>query len=105
MKKIYNKLVRDNIPLVCEKNGQNVKIKILDDKKYVSALRKKLKEEVTEYLISKNIEELADIVEVVETLAENQGSSLEEILDIKQRKQKENGAFRDKIFLISVDDK
>ncbi len=105
MKKIYNKLVRDNIPLVCEKNGQRVKKKILDDKKYVSALRKKLKEEVTEYLISKNIEELADIVEVVEALAENQGSSLEEILDIKQCKQKENGAFRDKIFLISVDDK
>ena len=104
MKKPINKLVRDNIPFICEKNGQTPKTKVLDDKKYASALNKKLKEEVREYLLSNDIEELADIVEVVEALAENQGSSFKEIMEIKQNKQNKNGAFKNRIYLISVED-
>lgn len=103
MKKHVNKLVRDNIPFICKKNGQIPRTRVLDDKKYTSALNKKLKEEVREYLKSNDIEELADIVEVVEALAENQGSSIEEVMEIKQNKQNKNGAFKDKVFLISVD--
>lgn len=103
MKRFINKLVRDNIPDICKENGQNPKTKVLDDKKYSSALHKKLKEEVREYLLSNKIEELADIVEVVEALAENQGASIEEIMNIKQNKQNKNGAFKNKVFLISVD--
>ena len=63
----------------------------------------KLKEEVEEYLSDNNIEELADIIEVIEALAENQGSSLNEVMEIKQRKQNKNGAFKKKIYLISVE--
>ncbi|MDY5941513.1 MAG: nucleoside triphosphate pyrophosphohydrolase [Eubacteriales bacterium] len=103
MKKQINKLVRDNIPLICEKNGQTPEIKILDNEDYTSALRMKLKEEVEEYLSDNNIEELADIIEVIEALAENQGSSLNEVMEIKQRKQNKNGAFKKKIYLISVE--
>ena len=32
MKKIYNKLVRDNIPLICEENWQKPKIKTVHSK-------------------------------------------------------------------------
>ena len=103
MKKQINKLVRDNIPFICEKNGQTPETIILDDKNYTSALKAKLYEEVEEYLLDFNIEELADIVEVIEALAENQGSSLDEIMKIKQHKQKKNGAFKNRVFLISVD--
>ena len=103
MRKPINKLVRDNIPHICEKNGQIPITKVLDDKKYTSALNKKLKEEVREYLMSNDIEELADIVEVVEALAENQGSSIKEVMEIKQNKQNKNGAFKNRVFLISVD--
>ena len=63
----------------------------------------KLKEEVEEYLSDNNIEELADIIEVIEALTENQGSSLNEVMEIKQRKQNKNGAFKKKIYLISVE--
>ena len=104
MKKSINKLVRDNIPTICEKNGQKPKIKVLDDEKYTTALNAKLKEEVREYLMSNDIEELADIVEVIEALAENQGSSFKEVMEIKQNKQNKNGAFKNRVFLISVDD-
>lgn len=104
MKKSMNKLVRDNIPFIIEKEGRIPKTKILDDEKYTTALNEKLKEEVKEYLMSNDIEELADIVEVVEALAESQGSSIQEVMEIKQKKQNKNGAFKNKIFLISVDD-
>ena len=99
MKKQINKLVRDNIPSFCE----NPVTKILDNEDYTAALKQKLKEEVGEYLQDNTIEELADIIEVIEALAENQGSSLREVMEFKQRKQSKNGAFKDRIFLISVD--
>ena len=104
MIKLINKLVRDNIPTICKENGQTPAIKILDDNEYTLALHKKLKEEVEEYLLNYEIEELADIVEVVEALAEKQGVSIEEIMDIKQKKKTKNGALRKKVFLISVED-
>ena len=98
MKKHVNKLVRDNIPFICKKNGQIPKIRVLNDTEYTFALNKKLKEEIREYLKCNDIEELADIVEVVEALAENQGSSIEEVMEIKQNKQNKNGAFKNKVF-------
>ena len=104
MTKPINKLVRDNIPAICEKSGQIPKTKTLDDREYALELHRKLKEETAEYLSSCEIEELADIIEVIEALAENQGASLEEVMRIKQTKQNKNGAFRNKVFLISVKD-
>ena len=104
MTKPINKPVRDNIPDICRNNGQHPSIRILDDREYSRELNKKLVEEVGEYLADNEIEELADIIEVVEALAERQGHSIEDVMDIKRRKQSINGAFRDKIYLISVDD-
>lgn len=98
----HNKLVRDNIPDIIETNGQSAKTVILDDEKYTAALEKKLKEETREYLQSKELMELADILEVVEALAKNQGSSFDEVLELKKQKQEKNGAFDKRIFLISV---
>lgn len=98
----YNKLVRDNIPDIIENNGQIAKTAVLDDDKYTAALEKKLKEETREYLQSKELTELADILEVVEALAKNQCSSFDEVLELKKQKQEKNGAFDKRIFLINV---
>jgi predicted house-cleaning noncanonical NTP pyrophosphatase (MazG superfamily) len=46
----YNKLVRDKIPEIIEKEGKTYKTVILDDDQFKLELRKKLKEEVQEYL-------------------------------------------------------
>ena len=104
MKTVLNKLVRDHIPAICKKNGKTPETRILNEEEYAAALRTKLNEEVEEYLQSDDLEELADIVEVIEALAEKQGSSLDEILERKRKKQKKNGAFKNRIFLISVED-
>ena len=104
MAKLINKLVRDRIPSICGENGQVPKSRILESAEYTRELRRKLKEEVEEYLASNEPEELADIVEVIEALAEDQGISFDDIMRMKQKKQDKNGAFRDKVFLISVED-
>lgn len=103
MKKQINKLVRDNIPLICEQNGQKTETKILDDENYTTELKAKLIEEVEEYLTDNNIEELSDILEVIEALAENQGASLNKVMEIKQNKRIKNGAFKKRIYLLNVD--
>jgi len=63
--KIYNKLVRDNIPEIMIKNGAKPVTRILTEEEYLKELNKKLLEEVNEYLESGSIEELADIEEVI----------------------------------------
>ncbi len=103
MMKHINKLVRDNIPDICKENGQIPETRILNDSEYSSELRKKLQEEVQEYLLSSDIEELADILEVVEALAKDHGKSIDEVIGIKQKKQDRNGAFKKKIFLLRVE--
>ena len=103
MKKEYMKLIRDRLPEIIEANGQTAHIRVLSEEEYVAALEKKLIEEVGEYLEGKELSELADILEVVQALAENQGISINELLAIKEEKQCKNGTFRKKLFLESVE--
>ncbi|MCA9334125.1 nucleoside triphosphate pyrophosphohydrolase, partial [Candidatus Saccharibacteria bacterium] len=64
-KKVYNKLVRDKIPEIIEADGKKAKTIILNNHDYVEELIKKLGEEYEEFKADRNIEELADIQEVL----------------------------------------
>lgn len=99
--KIYNKLVRDNIPDIMIKKGINPVIRILSDEEYLVELNKKLLEEVNEYLESGEILELADIEEVILAILEYKKVSKSEFEDIRKSKVLKRGAFKDKIFLES----
>ena len=102
MKRVYNKLVRDNIPAIIRNNKETPVTKTLKDEEYIRALKKKLLEEVVEFLDSDDITELADILEVVDALSDANSSSLQEVMKIKEHKAEKNGKFKDKIFLIEV---
>ena len=105
MEKIYNKLVRDNIPKIIESNGEIPITKILDDKEYKKELEKKLNEEYQEVLNARGkdrIEELADMLEVIKYLAKIENSSLDEVIKIAREKSSKRGAFENKIFLEKV---
>ena len=97
--KIFNKLVRDRIPEIICRNGETPKVRILGDKEYESELNKKLQEEVNEYLVDGNIEELADIEEVLRALVTLKGISYEDFDKIREKKREQRGAFKDRIFL------
>lgn len=96
----FNKLVRDKIPEIIEKSGSRPIIRVMDDGEYLIALRKKLDEEVLEYHESGEIEELADMLEVVYALCEAEGHTIDELLSVYKKKHDERGGFKDKIFLI-----
>ncbi len=100
--KTYNKLVRDKIPQIIQRDGKSCQTRVLSDKEYLNALNDKLTEEVNEYLASGETEELADIVEVVQALATVKGCSAGQLEEIRTAKAQERGGFAKKIFLETV---
>lgn len=97
--KIYNKLVRDKITDIIEADGRIAKYRILDENEYRQELNKKLQEEVKEYLEDNNVEELADIVEVIYGILNSMDVSIKEFEKIRVNKQEKRGAFEKKIYL------
>ena len=103
--KYYNKLVRDKIPEIIKKSGADAEIKILDNNEYIDFLNEKLKEEVGEYLQSKSIEELADILEVMGAIVKAQGATWDELTTVRKKKKEKNGGFDKRYLLVSVMEK
>lgn len=97
--KRYNKLVRDKIIDIIEADGRIAKYRILDDNEYRQELNKKLQEEVKEYLEDNNVEELADIVEVIYGILNSMNVSIQEFEKVRINKQEKRGAFEKKIYL------
>jgi len=98
----YNKLVRDRIAELIRQQGDHPEVEILDDSNYIKALNAKLYEEVDEYHVNYDVGELADILEVVRTIAIYNGLSPDELEQLRQKKYNERGGFNDKIFLTEV---
>ena len=105
MKKTYNKLVRDFIPEIIKLSGAERKTEILSDEQYLKMIDAKLDEELAEYHKDKNLEELADILEVVYAAAVARGYTVEELEALRAEKAKKRGGFEKKILLIEVNEK
>ncbi len=101
--KTYNKLVRDKIIEIIKSKEENCKYRILDNDEYRKELNKKLQEEVKEYLEDNNVEELADIVEVIYGILNSMNISIEDFEKIRNEKKDKKGAFDKKIFLEEAD--
>ena len=103
MEKVYNKLVRDNIPSIIENNGEIAITRILTDEEYRTELYKKLSEECEEVISSKTkedtIEELADALEVINAIAELNNSCLQDVIEESNKKRLKRGGFEKRIYL------
>lgn len=99
---VYNKLVRDRIPEIIENDGKTCRIEILTDEEYIKKVDAKLDEELAEYHRDQNIEELADLMEVIYAAAIARGYSVEELEAARQKKVQKRGAFAKKILLKEV---
>lgn len=97
--KTYNKLVRDKIPEIIESRGESCSTHIADDNEYRIKLKEKLLEEVLEYIEAENIEELADVLEVIDALIIDRGFNGEEIERAKKYKKETKGSFKNCIIL------
>lgn len=104
----HNKLVRDKIPEIIEKTGKKYSTEILNQEEYITELRKKAYEELGEYMntTSNNeaIEELADLLELILTLAKTHGSSIEGVEEVRKIKAAKRSGFLERIFLKEVED-
>ena len=102
MIKTYNKLVRDRIPEIIEASGRTCVTEILSDKDYLRMVDAKLDEELAEYHKDQNIEELADLLEVIHAAAIARGYTLEELERVRAEKAEKRGGFAKKILLKEV---
>jgi len=100
--KIYHKLVRDKIPQIIEQGGNHCVTEILPQDAYVQKLEEKLQEELTEYLQSKEPEELADLLEVLQALLKARNISWEELEKLRLQKHAERGGFDGRVLLKTV---
>ncbi|GGN89482.1 nucleoside triphosphate pyrophosphohydrolase [Haloarcula pellucida] len=104
MARQYDKLVRDRIPEIIEKNGEEPITHTIERDEYATRLLEKLDEEVDEYREGCDIEELADILEVVHAIRKERGVTVEELQEIREQKAEQRGRFEDRIILDSVEE-
>ena len=98
----YNKLVRDRIPEIIQASGKKCSTEILSDEEYLKLVDAKLDEELAEYHKDQNIEELADLLEVIHAATLARGYSLEELERVRAEKAAKRGGFANRILLKEV---
>lgn len=91
------KLVRDRVPQIIRARGDEPLVRVADRDEYRDLLRGKLTEEVEEFLSSEDPEELADILEVVLTLAGELGVDAAGLETLRTAKVAERGGFAERI--------
>lgn len=100
----YYKFVRDRIPEIIEVSGKACSTEILADDEYLKMIDAKLDEELAEYHRDQNIEELADLLEVIYAAAKARGYTLKELDQVRAEKAAKRGGFEKKILLKEVFD-
>ena len=103
MKKVYNKLIRDRIPEIIIADGAEPKVRVLKKTEMFLESKKKILEEAKELIgaekKSEVANELADILELVETIAENKKIDLKILKSEQKSKRQKRGGFKKRLFL------
>ncbi len=97
------KLVRDGIPELIERAGGMPRWRVLDDEGFLAALTDKLFEEAAEFRADQGLAELADVLQVVVSLAGLFEGGREELERLAAAKAAERGGFDGRIFLEAAD--
>lgn len=102
MRKVYNKLVRDKIPEIITASGRTCSTEILSEEDYLKMVDAKLDEELAEYHKDQNLEELADLLEVLYAAVHARGYTIEQLERVRSDKLIQRGGFEKKILLREV---
>ena len=101
----FDKLIRDRIPEIIRNANKTAVTEAIPPTEMLDALDHKLQEEVSEYLESRAVEELADVLEVLHGIAYHTGISWNEIEAVRLQKKAERGGFEQGLRLLEVRDK
>lgn len=100
---LYKKLVRDKIPQIIRADNAEPVTRILTPSEFRNALLDKLVEEAIELRDSDgDIDERADVAEVLRSLDTQYNYSAEHVEQARRLKEDRRGGFTDKIFLEEV---
>ena len=102
--KYYNKLVRDKIPSIISNSGKLPLFHYATSEEYYKFLNKKLIEELSEFIMSDSIEELADMYEVIDSILKYKGVTHDIFKEIVETKREEKGSFNNRLILEGVED-
>lgn len=97
------KLVRDLIPQIIKRSGRtpiHYQVKGAEFREFV---KKKLVEEVHEFLEAESEEELADVLEVIEAIYDAFNFKKADVQVVKEKKNSERGGFKEGIILSHID--
>lgn len=93
----FNKIIRSKLYDILKEKEIHIVSKSLSVPEYKSALIMKLEEELEEIKTSKSkeelLEELCDVLEVIDALAQVEGASWNDLIKKKQAKNNEKGSF------------
>ncbi len=108
MEKEYNKLVRDKMPDIIKDKGNNPITKVLDTKEYKIELKNNLLEGYKKFFKTNvsdaRIDVLADMLEIINSLANLENKTLKDIERVADLKRQYQGSFQEKIYLEKVID-
>lgn len=103
---VYNKLVRDRIPEIIREHRAVPKTSTLSLQQFKKELRKKVLEEGCELMKARNrekcINELADLLELIKSIAESEKIKWNVIMHYQRDKRRKRGGFTKRIFLHNV---
>jgi predicted house-cleaning noncanonical NTP pyrophosphatase (MazG superfamily) len=96
---LIKKLIRDKLAELPEMKG----VQTLNDSDYQSELKKKVLEEAQEISSSQSLEdvreEIADMMEVLESLMNSYNISKEQVLQIQKEKRQAKGGFEKRLYV------
>ena len=98
-----NKLVRDKIVEIMESKGSKLYAYNLNDQDFLKQLKLKLYEETSEVSRAQTeaeiLEELADVLEIVHTLAKAYNLTEQDLKSAQEKKLDEKGGYQKRIFV------
>jgi predicted house-cleaning noncanonical NTP pyrophosphatase (MazG superfamily) len=100
----YDKLVRDRIPEILEKKNKDFIAYKVAECDYFLYLKRKLREEVDEFLESPSVHELADVYEVLSALLRDMDVTMADVRRERALKNDERGTFDQRWILAEVTD-
>lgn len=100
----FGKLVRDRVPEIIISQGEAATWHIADEEEYDRLLKEKLSEEVSETLANPSVTEFADVLEVIDAMAQSKGLTFEDVLKAKQERAEKRGGFAKRMILDTADE-
>ena len=101
----YDKLIRDKIPEIISASGKVATVETMSEIECRAALLTKLVEEareVQEAMPEEITTELADVLEVVDSIARAFGIEADEIQKVQAQRRAERGGFEKRLRLLEV---